>query len=130
MVSPPPLHNWNELERELARPGVERIGFRGEGVICVFNWLSPGMQVFPHSHPFEQLVMILQGRVRYHLGDESVEAGPGSMIRIPPDVVHYAEPLGDEVVLNLDVFAPLRSDYGHLVEYQAGEFAKAGASVG
>ena len=116
------LHNWNELKREVVRPGVERVGFRGGNVMCVMNWLKPGMQVRPHSHPFEQLVLIVQGHVRFHVDGEAVEAGPGSMIRIPPDAVHYAEPIGEEVVLNLDVFAPLRDDYRHLVEYQRGEF--------
>lgn len=46
-----------------------------------------------------------------------------SMIRIPPHVVHYAEPLGTEVVMNLDVFSPIRDDYRHLIEYQDAEFA-------
>jgi hypothetical protein len=45
------------------------------------------------------------------------------MLRIPPGVVHYAEPIGDEVALNLDVFAPLRDDYRHLVAHQSEEFA-------
>ncbi len=117
------LHNWNDLERETVRAGVERVGFRGENVICVLNWLQPGMEVRPHSHPFEQLVLILEGRVRFHMGDESVEAGPGSMMRIPPNVTHYAEPVGDEVALNLDVFAPIRDDYRHLVKFQEAEFA-------
>ncbi len=118
------LHNWNDLDREIVRKGVERVGFRGNDSLCVMNWLSPGMDVNPHSHPFEQLVLIVQGRVRFHIGDEYVEGGPGSMIRIPPHAMHYAEPIGDEVVLNLDVFAPLREDYRHLVEYQAAEFSE------
>lgn len=115
--------NWNDLPRETVRKGVERVGFRGDDTLCVMNWLTPGMDVFPHSHTFEQLVIIVQGRVRFHLGDEVVEGGPGSMLRIPPHVVHYAEPLGDEVVMNLDVFSPMRGDYQHLVEYQAAEFS-------
>jgi quercetin dioxygenase-like cupin family protein len=123
------LHNWNDLPREVVRPGVERVGFRGDNAMCVMNWLSPGMMVNPHSHPFEQLVVIVQGRVRFHIGHDAVEGGPGSMIRIPPNVVHYAEPIGDEVVLNLDVFAPLRQDYLHLVAYQADEFAQAAQPV-
>jgi hypothetical protein len=40
------------------------------------------------------------------------------MVRVPPDVVHYAVPVGDEVCLNIDVFAPAREDYLHLVKYQ------------
>ena len=63
-------------------------------------------------------MLILQGRTRLHVGDEVLECGPGSMVRVPPNVVHYAESVGDEVCLNLDVFAPVRADYLHLVNYQ------------
>ena len=47
-----------------------------------------------------------------------IEADAGSVIRVPPDVLHYGEPIGDQPVLNLDVFSPFREDYGHLVAYQ------------
>lgn len=122
--TPQQLYNWNDLPREVVRKGVERVGFRGDQAICVMNWLTPGMDVFPHKHPFEQLVLIIQGRVRFHVGDETLEGGPGSMIRIPADVMHYAEPIGDEVVMNLDLFAPIREDYLHMVQYQQDTFAK------
>ena len=115
--------NWNTLPREFVRDGVERCGFRGENLICVMNYASPGMQVRPHSHTFEQLVMIVAGRARYHVGDQVFDCEPGSMLRVPPQVMHYIEPVGDDVVLNLDIFSPLRDDYRHLVEYQAAEFA-------
>ena len=66
------------------------------------NWLlSPGMTPRPHSHPFEQIVLIVQGRVRFHVGDDVVECGPGTMMRLPPGVVHWAEPVGDEGPSNL-----------------------------
>ena len=55
---------------------------------------------------------------REEWGDQVFDCGPGSMVRVPPDVVHYAEAVGDEVCLNLDVFAPVRKDYLHLVDYQ------------
>jgi quercetin dioxygenase-like cupin family protein len=111
-------YNWDDLPKEAVRPGVSRAGFCGDQAMLVMNWLQPGMQVNPHSHPFEQLVYIVQGTARFHIGDEIVEAGPGSLIRIPPNVQHYAEPAGSETVLNLDVFAPIRDDYRHLVTYQ------------
>lgn len=113
-------YNWNDLEREVVRRGVTRVGFRGENVICVLNWLELGMETRPHSHAFEQLVFILQGRVRLHLDDKFVDLESGGMVRIPPEVMHYAEPLGDQTVLNLDVFSPFRVDYAHLATYQAG----------
>lgn len=116
------LYNWDSLPKEVVRKGVERSGFRGDDVLLVMNRLEPGMDTNPHSHPFEQVVYIVDGEVRFHIGDETFDAGPGSLIRIPPDVEHYAEPLGDKPALNLDVFAPIREDYRHLVEYQAADF--------
>ncbi len=116
------LYNWNDLPNEVVRKGVSRSGFRGEDVLLVMNKIEPGMDINPHSHPFEQVVYIVEGRVRFHVGDDEMEAGPGSLIRIPPDVVHYAEPIGNEPALNLDVFAPIRDDYRHLVEYQESDF--------
>jgi quercetin dioxygenase-like cupin family protein len=101
---------------------VSRAGFRGDNVLMVMNWLEPGMEVRPHSHPFEQVACVVKGRMRFHVGDEVIECGPGSVLRIPPDVVHCGEVVGDEVVMNLDVFSPIRDDYRHLVAHQAGEF--------
>lgn len=115
-------YKWDSLPKEAVRSGVTRSGFRGDDVLLVMNWLEPGMDVNPHSHPFEQVVYIVQGQARFHIGDEVFDAGPGSLIRIPPDVRHYAEVIGDEPVMNLDVFSPIREDYRHLVDYQEDDF--------
>lgn len=124
MVEKTSVANWNALDRETVRKGVERVGFRGEDVLLVMNWLQPDMETNPHSHPFEQVTAIVSGRVRFHVGDETFEAEPGTFIRIPPNVKHYAEPLGDEPALNLDVFAPIRDDYRHLADHQKNHFEK------
>jgi quercetin dioxygenase-like cupin family protein len=114
----PRAYRWEELPKEAVRPGVVRAGFRGDDVLLVMNWLQPGMQTNPHRHPFEQIVYIVSGRMRFVIGGEAIEVAAGSVVRVPPNVEHYGEPIGDEPVLNLDVFAPFREDYRHLVEYQ------------
>lgn len=116
------VFNWDELEREHVRSGVSRAAFRGDNVLMVMNWLQPGMETRPHNHPCEQLVYVVQGRMRFHVEDEVHDLGAGGLLRIPPNAMHYGEPLGDEVVLNLDVFSPIRDDYKHLVAYQAAAF--------
>ena len=126
MASKTRVYQWSELPREAVRPGVTRTAFRGDNALMVMNWLEPGMEVRPHSHPFEQLAYILAGRVRFTLGDEVVEVGAGEVLRIPPDVVHCGEPVGDETAVNLDVFAPVRDDYRHLTEYQEADFSDEG----
>ena len=117
------VYRWSELPRETVRPGVTRTAFRGDNALMVMNWLEPGMEVRPHSHPFEQLAYILAGRVRFTVGDDVVEVGAGEVVRIPPDVVHCGEPMGDETAVNLDVFAPVREDYRHLTAYQEADFS-------
>jgi quercetin dioxygenase-like cupin family protein len=116
------LYQWDTLPKEVVRPGVERAGFSGDNVLMVMNWLEPGMETQPHSHLFEQLAYVVSGRMKFVVGDEVFEAAAGSMIRIPPNIEHYGEPIGDEPVLNLDVFSPIREDYKHLVEYQQSDF--------
>jgi quercetin dioxygenase-like cupin family protein len=119
------VYRWESLPREEVRPGVTRAAFRGDNALMVMNWLEPGMEVRPHSHPFEQLAYILAGRVRFTVGGEVMEVGAGEVLRIPPDVVHCGEPVGDETAINLDVFAPVRDDYRHLTEYQEDDFKPA-----
>ena len=121
MTAKTKLYNWDTIVGETVRPGVARKGFRGDQVIIVMNTLETGMELSPHSHPFDQIVYITQGQIKYHVGDEVHDGGPGSLIHIPANVEHYAEPYGDEPVLNLDVFSPVREDYKHLVEYQGFE---------
>lgn len=119
---PAKVYRWEDLPREAVRAGVTRTAFRGDNALMVMNWLEPGMEVRPHSHPFEQLAYIIAGQVRFTIGDETVEVGAGEVVRIPPDVVHCGEPVGEEVAINLDVFAPVRGDYRHLTAYQEGDF--------
>ena len=73
--------------------------------------LMPKHEPKPHKHTYEQLVYILAGHIRFHVGDKSVVLGPGGLLQIPPDVMHWGEVVGDEPVLNLDVFVPRRPEY-------------------
>jgi quercetin dioxygenase-like cupin family protein len=113
---------WDSMPREEVRPGVSRCAFRGDQVLLVMNWLQPGMEVRPHSHPFEQVVYVVRGKMKFWIDGSEVEVGEGGMLRIPPDAEHCGAPIGDEIVMNLDVFSPIREDYLHLVEYQANDF--------
>lgn len=108
---------WEEIPYEDVRPGVRRRGFGTPDVLLVLNECEPGMELRPHRHDFDQIALITKGRARYHIGGETNEVGPGSVMLIPRGVEHYIEPVGEEVVENIDVFAPARSDYLHLLEW-------------
>ena len=112
-----PAYTWDEIPDEPVRPGVRRRAFGTKDAMLVLNHCEPGMDTRPHSHDFDQIALITKGTAIYHIGDEPCEVGPGSIMLIPAGVQHYIEPTGTETVENIDVFAPARDDYMHLLEW-------------
>lgn len=103
--------DWSTIPWERVREGVERKAFSGEGATVALNRLMPGHEPRPHHHPNEQIAYVLSGRIAFHVGDKVITLGPGGLLVVPPDVQHWGEVIGDEPVLNLDVFTPKRSEY-------------------
>jgi mannose-6-phosphate isomerase-like protein (cupin superfamily) len=111
---------WDAIPSELVRPGVSRRAIGTTDVICVLNRIEPQMVPAPHVHEdFDQLAFILSGRAVYYLGETGHEVGPGAAMLIPAGVRHWIEPAGAEPIDNLDIFAPARTDYLHLLEWMA-----------
>jgi len=113
----PPAVTWDDIPGETARGGVHRRGFGTENVLLVMHDLAPDMDLSPHSHDFDQIAVIVEGEAIYHVGDRRNRVGPGSVLLIPAGVEHYIEPTSSTPVKNLDVFAPCRPDYKHLIEW-------------
>jgi quercetin dioxygenase-like cupin family protein len=106
-----PTVDWSKIEWQPVRPGIDRKAFSGEGATVALHRLKPGHEPRPHAHPYEQIVWIIEGKVDFHVGGETIRLGPGGLLTVPPNVTHYAEVVGDEVVLNLDIFTPRRPEY-------------------
>ncbi|MBN9530852.1 MAG: cupin domain-containing protein [Alphaproteobacteria bacterium] len=103
--------DWNSIPWTPVRDGVDRKSFTGEGATLALHRLMPGHEPKPHSHMHEQIVYILAGTIRFHVGDQVHLIGPGGLMAIPPHVEHWGEVVGDEPVLNLDIFTPKRPEY-------------------
>ncbi|MBD0416835.1 cupin domain-containing protein [Oryzicola mucosus] len=103
--------DWSAIEWTAVREGVERKAFSGDGATVALHRLQPGHKPLPHSHENEQIAYILQGQILFFVGEEQHLLGPGGVLVIPPNVRHWGEVVGDEVVLNLDVFTPRRPEY-------------------
>ena len=78
------------------------------GESCQLLWakFEPGGTYEFHSHPHEQMSVIVSGRMRLTVGNEVREIGPGDMWYAPANVQHGGEILGDEPVVFIDVYAP------------------------
>ncbi len=54
----------------------------------------------PHSHPQEQIFLVVKGRMRIRMGEEEAEIGPGDVALMPPNVVHSVDALEDSEVIS------------------------------
>ena len=63
-----------------------------------------------HSHPHEQMGIILDGEFEMIIGDETKMLKKGDMYRVPPDVTHGGA-THSKGCLILDTFSPPREDY-------------------
>ena len=90
-----------------------------DGEQCSFGVveLDADSVVPEHQHPNEQLGIVVSGSVRFRVGDEERELGPGGTWRIPPNVPHEVT-TGPEGAVVLDVFAPPRADWAALERSQ------------
>ncbi len=103
------IHRWeNEPVEELA-PLIGRQVLSTDGMTIARIHLRAGAAVPRHAHPHEQVATVLEGRLRFVLGDDEVEVGAGESMFVPSGVPHEVEALEDTLVL--DVFAPARDDW-------------------
>ena len=70
-----------------------------------------------HSHPYEQISVMLQGRMRLTVGEEVREVGAGDLWHAPANVKHGGEILGDEPVIFIDVYSPPSGGLGQDVTW-------------
>jgi quercetin dioxygenase-like cupin family protein len=59
-----------------------------------------GYGAVEHAHPQEQVLIVLEGKVRVTLGGETAELGPFSGFHAPPNVPHTLDALEDTTVIS------------------------------
>jgi quercetin dioxygenase-like cupin family protein len=99
-----------ELSEHVIFPGVTVRTCFAEKMMLSLAELQPGSVVAEHSHPHEQVGIVLEGRAIFTIGGEEKTLGPGDTFRIPGNVKHKVVAL-DRLVRALDVFHPIRDDY-------------------
>ena len=104
------LYRWSEVENEQLNPLLFRQFVTGTQAMLSRIVLTKGCIVPTHSHPNEQIAFILEGSLRFDLGDGTSQVvKAGEVLVIPGNLPHSAEALEDTI--NLDIFAPPRQDW-------------------
>jgi quercetin dioxygenase-like cupin family protein len=82
----------------------------GGGVMMNLIEFEAGATVPDHSHPHEQLGIVLRGMQALVIDEVAHELGPMEAYVLPGGVVHSAY-CGPEGATVIDVFQPVRDDY-------------------
>ncbi len=106
------FHRWEDMPREKVTDMLERRLITGERMMLAHVYLKKGCIVPRHAHENEQISYILEGALRFWLGEDEAEelvVGAGEVLHIPSNVPHKAIALED--TLDVDVFSPPREDW-------------------
>jgi len=107
------FYHWDELEAEdhgLPESLCKIKMITGDKLQMIWAIFQPGGAYEIHSHPHEQFSYMVQGRMRLMVGDGEKMVGPGDIWYVPPNVVHGGDILGDEPVVFVDIFHPIREE--------------------
>ena len=105
-------YRWEDMPKEQVSPMLDRRLVTGERMMLAHVYLKKGCIVPRHQHENEQLTYILEGALRFWIGEderEEVIVRAGEVLHIPSNVWHKAEALED--TLDVDVFSPPRQDW-------------------
>jgi len=106
----PTVADWKTIPSEAVsdpnlttHAGTMRQTWVGDKVVLTRVVVKPNSRGKPHSHPAEQVSMILRGGVRVSMNGSEQVAMAGAIVHIPGNAVHMFEILGEETEI-LDVY--------------------------
>lgn len=102
---------WSDVQSERVTDRISRRLIWGDRMMIAQVVLDKGSVVPMHAHENEQITYILEGALRFRIGEsaEEVDVRAGEVLYIPSHVPHEALALED--TLDVDVFSPPRQDW-------------------
>jgi quercetin dioxygenase-like cupin family protein len=110
--SEPTFYRWDSMKKERVSDMLERRLITGDRMMLAHVYLKKGCIVPKHSHENEQLTYILEGALKFWIGEDGareITVSAGEVLLIPSNVPHKAEAL--EETLDVDIFSPPRQDW-------------------
>lgn len=102
--------DWTKVPVTQIAPGIKRQMVVGQNVMMVRFTFDPFLVTDEHTHPHEQMTLVMKGRVKFIIEGEPIVASAGAVLHFPPNNRHGATMLDEEVVL-IDIFSPIREDF-------------------
>jgi quercetin dioxygenase-like cupin family protein len=106
------FYRWDDMPKQRVTDQIDRRLVVGDRMMLAHVYLAKGSIVPRHAHENEQLTYILEGALRFWIGEDGAQelvVRAGEVLVIPANVPHKAEALED--TLDVDVFSPPRQDW-------------------
>jgi quercetin dioxygenase-like cupin family protein len=104
------FRNPGDLPPRTLAPGVTARIVSGEKLMFSLVTLEPGAVVPTHSHPHEQMGMMVSGTMEFTIAGETRSLSGNEMYVVPGGVPHAAK-AGPKGAVALDAFSPPRDEY-------------------
>jgi quercetin dioxygenase-like cupin family protein len=103
--------DWNTIDGRELLPGLTSWSSTGLHLQLVRTELAPGCDFSPHNHPHEQFLAVLSGTFECAVDGTVIRSGAGGVFHFVPGQPHGGRVIGDEPVVIIEAFHPVRQDY-------------------
>ena len=98
-----PFYKWDEIESDSITPKYSSAygpNIRGEKIeVGRFNYPA-GTEGKLHSHPNEQIIVVVKGKAKFRVTGEEKVVVPGEVVHIPANTEHEVKILEDLEIIN------------------------------
>jgi quercetin dioxygenase-like cupin family protein len=103
-----------DIQSFTPEPGmVRQVLAHNDKLMLIRHLFEQGWVGAKHSHPHEQLVYVVSGKIHVDVAGRTFDVAAGESFVVEGNVEHQAWALEPSEVL--DVFTPIRADYANLV---------------
>src|SRR3954468_4980639 len=91
-------YRWDDMPKERVTDLLDRRLITADRMMLAHVYLAKGCIVPKHSHENEQLTYILEGALKFWIGEDGTEeviVAAGEVLHIPSNVAHKAEALSN-----------------------------------
>jgi quercetin dioxygenase-like cupin family protein len=102
MDAPPTYHAFGHLLDEVEIPDdgtLSRVLFNGDGMRVVLFAFDTGQELTDHTAAVPAVVQVVSGRLGLTLGDDTIEMGPDSWVRMDAHLTHAVIAIEPSVML-------------------------------
>lgn len=102
---------WEQLPAVEVTKGDFVSAVTGDGLQVIRAQMEPGLDFALHNHDAEQYLLVLEGALRFTVGDETQTVEAGGIIHVPSGVPHGGSTDPVRGAVTLEVFTPPRQDF-------------------